>query len=444
MNVIFEKQRSVRQKRRQAFQRGTAAILDIGTSNISCLILRFDPSVKNAASDIVHVVAQHNSFRVIGAKTTRSRGIRRGDIINTVEVENAIRTVVQGAQKMAGLAVDHVFVTISGGDPRSYGLCGEVPVLGQEVDGQDVSNAIAAIDLPFLGEGREALHAMPVNFAVDTRSPIADPRGQRGEVLSVDLHLLSVEMRLVQTVVSCLKRCELECVGIANAAYASALSVLVEDEKELGAVTIDIGGGVTNMAVFYAKHMIHAETSPYSGGLITSDISKGLQIPFDEAEKLKALHGGVMATGLDDRDMIELASETGDWNHDRRTISRADLIGIIRPRVDELLEDLRARLENIGFFDLPSQRIVLTGGGSELLGLDGLAGRVLGQQVRIGRPMRVQGLPSSASGCAFAAVVGMILYATHPQDEFWDFDLPIGSYGPKGFKKAVRWFKENW
>jgi cell division protein FtsA len=180
------------------------------------------------------------------------------------------------------------------------------------------------------------------------------------------------------------------------------------------------------------------------GDHVTGDISMALQIPMSHAERIKTFYGGVVATGRDDLEKIELKSETGDWNHDRREVSVAELIGIMRPRVEEILEEVRYRLDAAGFDHLPSQQIVLTGGASQIPGLDGLASRILGQQVRLGRPLRVHGLPQAATGPGFAATVGMCLFAAHPQDEWWDFDLPIDRYPARSLKRAVRWFKDNW
>ncbi len=142
--------------------------------------------------------------------------------------------------------------------------------------------------------------------------------------------------------------------------------------------------------------------------------------------------------------MIEIGGDTGDYEHDRRTVSRAELIGIMRPRVEEILEELRMCLDAAGFEHLPSQKIVLTGGGSQVPGLDGLASRILGQQVRLGRPLRIQGLPQAATGPAFASSVGLCLFAAHPQDEWWDFEMPSEIYGARRMRRAVRWFKDNW
>ena len=142
--------------------------------------------------------------------------------------------------------------------------------------------------------------------------------------------------------------------------------------------------------------------------------------------------------------MIAVGGETGDWEHDRRKVSRAELIGIMRPRVEEILEEVRERLEAAGFEHLPSQQIVLTGGASQIQGLETLAPKILGQQVRIGRPLRVHGLPQAATGSAFASAVGLSLFAAHPQDEWWDFEMPTDRGTPRSLKRAVKWFKENW
>jgi cell division protein FtsA len=232
--------------------------------------------------------------------------------------------------------------------------------------------------------------------------------------------------------------------GSASSSYVSGISSLVEDEQELGAACIDMGGGSTGLSIFIKKHMIFADSVRLGGDHVTADIAKGLQVPLVVAERIKTKHGGVQATGMDDREMIEIGGDSGDWDKDRRQISRTELIGIIRPRVEEILEDVRVRLDVAGFDSLPSQQIVLTGGASQIPGLDGLASRILGQRVRMGRPLRVQGLPQAAAGSAFASTVGLCLFAAHPQDEWWDFDIPTERYPARSLKRAFKWFKDNW
>ena len=444
MTDLYQAQRAMRNMRKAAMQRGVVAILDIGSSKIACLVLRFDGPDRSTEVDGVGPMAGQSSFRVIGAATTRSRGVRFGEIDAMQETERAVRTAVQAAQKMANVRVDHVIACFAGARPRSYGLAGDVELQDQVVTGQDVARVLAACDVPDLGAGRDVLHAQPVNFALDHRTGLGDPRGQMGNRLACDMHLLTVDTTVIQNLLYCIKRCDLELAGIASSAYVSGVSSLVEDEQELGAACIDMGGGATGLSIFIKKHMIYADSVRMGGDQVTSDISKGLQMPLVEAEKLKARFGGVVATGMDDREMIEIGGQSGDWEKDRRTVSRAELIGIIRPRVEEILEEVRARLDAAGFEHLPSQQIVLTGGASQIPGLDGLAAKILGQRVRLGRPLRVQGLPQAATGAAFASAVGLCLFAAHPQDEWWDFEIPTERYPARSIRRALKWFKENW
>ena len=441
---VYESQRAMRQMRKAAMQRGVIAILDVGTSKIACLVLRFDGPRNLRDADGIGSLAGQSQFRVIGAATTRSRGVRFGEVDAMQETERAIRTAVQAAQKMANVRVDHVIACLSGARPRSYGLDGMVEIDGGTVTDNDIARVMASCDVPDYGSDREVLHAQPVNFSLDHRSAMADPRGQIGNKLTTDMHMLTVDAVAVQNLFFCIKRCDLELAGLASSSYASGISALVEDEQELGAACIDFGGGSTGVSIFMRKHMIYADAVRMGGDHVTGDISMGLQVPMATAERIKTFYGGVLATGMDDREMIEVGGETGDWEHDRRTVSRAELIGIMRPRVEEILEEVRARLDAAGFEHLPSQKIVLTGGASQIPGLDGLASKILGQQVRLGRPLRVQGLPQAATGPAFSGAVGLTLFAANPQDEWWDFDIPTETYPARSLKRAMKWFKDNW
>lgn len=443
MTDLYQSQRAMRNMRQAAMQRGVTAILDVGTSKIACLVLRFDgPELER--EDGLGPLAGQSQFRVIGAATTRSRGVRFGEIHTMQETERAIRTAVQAAQKMAQVRVDHVIACFSGAHPRSYGLAGDVQLTEGQVSETDVARVLAACDVPDFGRGREVLHAHPVNFAVDHRTGFGDPRGHVGNRLAVDMHLLTIDTPAVQNLLYCIKRCDLELAGLASSAYVSGLASLVEDEQELGAACIDMGGGATGISIFIKKHMIFAESARLGGDHVTGDIAKGLQVPVPVAERIKTIHGGVHATGMDDREMIEIGGDSGDWEKDRRKVSRTELIGIMRPRVEEILEEVRAILDAAGFDQLPSQQIVLTGGASQIPGLDGLAARILGQNVRLGRPLRVQGLPQAATGPAFSSSVGLCLFAAHPQDEWWDFEIPAERYPARSLRRAVRWFKDNW
>lgn len=443
MSNLFETQREMRQRREAAIKRGIVAVLDIGSSKISCLVLQFAPQASEISADDVTIPTM-GSFRVIGVATTRSRGVHFGEITDMAETESAIRTAVQQAQKMAKVRVDHVIASFSGGRPRSYGLAGEVEVEHGEVSERDIGNVMANCDVPPFGHDREIIHALPVNFTLDHRSGLADPRGQIGIKLSVDMHMLTLNDAPVYDLLECLHRCDLEVAGLSFSGFASGISALMEDEQQLGAAVVDIGGGSTSIAVFIRKHMIYGDAVRMGGEHITNDIAQGLHVPHDVAERIKTLHGGLVATGVDDRDGIEVPNPLAQWETDRRTISRSELIGVMRPRVEEILEEVRARLDASGFEHLPSQRIVLTGGSSQIPGLEDLASRILGRHTRLGKPLRVQGLPQAATGPAFSAAVGMALHASHPQDECWDFEVPSDRLGTRKIKRAMRWFRQNW
>ncbi len=444
MGDIYRNQRAMRAMRQTAMQRGVIAVLDVGTSKIACLILVLEENMDAANDEGIGNLAGQEKFRVIGAATTRSRGVEFGETMVLRETERAIRTAVQAAQKMAQCRVDHVMACASGGRPRSYGLAGQVQVEREIVTESDVAHVLASCDIPDYGADREILHAQPVNFVLDHRSGLTDPRNQIGQRLACDMHMLTADRAPIGNLVHCVRRCDLEMAGLAMSSYVSGISALVEDEQELGAACIDMGGGTTGISIFLKRHMIYADAVRLGGEHVTHDIAMGFKVPMNVAERIKTFHGGVVATGMDDRDMIEIDRESESWDGERRAVSRAELIGIMRPRVEEILEAVRERLDAAGFEHLPSQQIVLTGGASQVPGIDSLAARILGQQVRIGHPLRVRGLPQAVTGTAFSSAVGLSLLAAHPQDECWDFELPYDFRAARPLKRAVKWFRTNW
>lgn len=442
-HALFAAQRAMRDQLRSALRRGLLGLVDIGTFKTCCLILKVDPARLAASSHEEAHLGGFGAMRVVGVGVTRSRGVRLGEIVEMEECERAIRTALQQAEKMAGLRVDQVVGAMSGGRPLSFGATGEAEVMTGEVSEADVAAALGACPEPPEAEDREILHALPVNFTLDRTSFLADPRGMAGERLSVDMHVLSVAGAPLRNLARCIRRCDLELAGVVTAPYAAALASLVEDEQELGAACLDMGAGSTGVSIFLRRQLIFADAARVGGAHVTRDVSEAFSVDFGTAERLKVLHGGVVATGLDDRELISAPPIGAPEGHDRR-ISRAALIGVIRPRMEEILEEARAMLDAAGFDQLPSRRIVLTGGASQAPGLEDVARRVLGQRVRVGRPIRIGGLPQSAAGPGFAAAVGLAAYAVRPQDELWDFEAPAALGGATRLRRAVRWFRDNW
>lgn len=437
--------RSMRERLRAALRRGLVAVLDVGSSKTACMILKVDAGrlARAQAED----GAGHDVFgalRIVGVGVTRSRGVRLGEITEMDEACRAIRTALELAEKMAGERVDQVIAALSGARPRSEAAGGEILIEGVDVDARDIARAVGACRLPPRLEGRELLHAQPVNFTLDGVDGLTDPRGMTGARLGADMHVVTVAAGPLRNLAQCVRRCDLELAGVVAGPYAAGLSVLVEDEKKLGAACVDMGAGATGISIFLRGHLIHADSARIGGDHITLDIAQGLAMGTVQAERIKTVHGGAVATGLDDREMIE-APHVGDPDpSDRRRISRAVLIGVIRPRLEETLETVRDRLRAAGFEHMPGRRIVLTGGGAQMPGLEEAAQRILGRRARIGRPLRVAGLPQQASGPAFAAAVGLAIHAARPQDELWDFDMPLAPSGRGRVARAMRWFQDNW
>ncbi len=443
MRKLLQSQRQLRQKRLLAIKKGTVALLDIGTSKVMCLVVSITES--NQINSFSIGKSQSGvTFRVIGASTTKSRGIRNGEIYEMREAESAIRTVIQRAQKMAGCLIENVFLTFSSGTQKSNLISSSIDFTQREVTGLDIGHALSKLNIANDDLKTEIIHALPVNFSVDDKHGYMDPRGISGSKVAVDVNIVSIQSDIIKNMVTCLNKCDLSLAGIALAPYVSGQSSLLEDEMELGVVCIDLGAANSSMSIFFRKNLIFSESIRIGGNHITGDIMQAFQISFLAAERLKVLHGGLMPTNSDDRETIELPETGADFYTDRRTITKSELLGVIRPRVEEIFDSLRNILDMSDFEFLPGQKIVLTGGGSKLANILDFTSMFLGKPTRVAVPMRIQGLPASAHGPEAAAVIGLALNLAQPQDEIWDFKAPFEHEGDELIRRTWRWVKSNW
>ena len=441
IDPLYKVQRKLSRRRLNAIKKGVIGLIDIGSAKVVCFILQFTPEIEKHNESTENVALPSNvAFRIVGVATTKSRGVCFGEIEKMYEVQKAIRTVVQAAQKMAGVLVEDVLVSFSGGEPKSYGVVGTTKLVSHEVTEFDIGNALTNSDVPDYGASRQVIHALPVNFSLDDRTGLVDPRGMLGNELSVDLHLMTVDQNVVDNVIQAIKSCQLDLAGLCFAPYLAGTSSLTEDELNLGSACLDLGAGISGVTIFLKKQMIYGGGVRMGGSNITFDIAKAFNIPFDSAERIKNLHGGLVSTSSDDRDLIE----ADGYTHEKKTITRSELIGVIRPRVEEILEDVNEHFVAAGFSNLNGKKVILTGGASQLPGLFEVASKILDCSVRIGKPIRVQGLPNVANGPDFAAAVGLALHAGHPQDECWDFHVPFAQSGVKKLNGVLKWFIENW
>ena len=377
---------------------GLIASLDVGSGKVCCLIAKRD--------------GPEGLPRVIGIGQQISRGVKSGAVVDMEAVERA----VHAAEEMAGETIEQAVISLSGGYPASRTVNVEVSIDGHEVSDADLARALTEGrqvegNLGHPEKGRQLVHSIPVAYTIDGSRGIRDPRGMYGERLGVNMHVVTAAMGPVRNLATCIQRCHLDIGGFVVAPYASGLSALVDDERELGVTLIDMGAGVTSIAVFYEGSLIYTDAVPVGGGHVTSDIARGLSTPLNHAERLKTLYGHAVATASDAREMIDVPQVGEEEEGHSHQVQRSLLVGVIQPRLEETFELVRSRLEASGFDKVGGRRVVLTGGASQLPGMRDLAADILDKQVRIGRPIHVGGLAEATGGPAYAVAAGLIAYA---------------------------------
>ncbi|MDE2006591.1 MAG: cell division protein FtsA [Rhodospirillales bacterium] len=374
---------------------GLVGVLDIGTTKVVCLIGGQEPD---------------GSLRVAGFGWHRGKGVRGGGIVDLDEAVRAIRAAVGQAEDMATTDLRQVVVNLSCGQPESRLLNVQWPVGGRPVEEADIRRVMAEGRARAEGGGRETIHALPLAFSADATEGVADPRGLYCDTLTARLHVIDAAPGALRTLGACVARCDLDIAELVSAPMAAGLAVLMEDERELGATVIDMGGGTTGMAVFAEDQLLHTAQLPVGGQHVTNDIARVMSTPVAHAERLKTLYGNASGCADDSQEMLPVPL-IGEDDHQLAQIPRSMLVNIIRPRLEETFELVRQRLESSGLTRAAGNRVVLTGGACQLGGVRELAAQILDKQVRLGRPHAVRGLPDAAAGPAFATASGLLGWA---------------------------------
>ena len=378
--------------------------LDIGTSKICCLIAKTSP-----VPDWFEGKGDALQFEVLGFDHTRAEGLKAGMVAHLDSAEACIRSAVDAAERMAGVTVEDVHVSVTCGRLKSESFSASIALPSGAVREDDFARLLAGGRQYAGREKRTVLHALPLSYRLDENGGISDPQGMCGERLAVDLHAVTADDVAMRNVMLCVERCHLGVASLVAAPYASALSVITPDEAKLGVACIDFGAGTTTLSVFTDGHFIHADAIALGGNGITTDIARTLSAPLDYAERLKTLHGSAFATLSDEREIITYPAVTGTPQPSLNQITKAQLAVIIRPRVEEILDLMRRRLAASGLAAEATQHLVLTGGSSQLTGLPELAANMFGRPARLGRPRAMSGLPAIAGAPDFAASTGLLL-----------------------------------
>ena len=415
------------------------AALDIGTSKIACLIARLRPQ---SPSDVLR--HRSHSVEILGVGHTGSRGIKGGAVINLHEAEEAVRQAVDLAERDAQVQLESVILSVSGGRPSSELYAATVNVAGSAIADGDTARVLAAGSHHSVREGRMVLHSLPIGYSLDGVRGIGEPRGMLGRQFGVDMHMVTTDVAAARNLMLAVERCQLSVETMVAAPYTAGLSALADDEADLGAAIVDMGAGTTTTAVFSGGRFIHADGFALGGQHITMDLARGLNARIADAERIKTFYGSVMAGASDERDMITVLP-VGD--HDREPpqfVSRASLVRIIKPRVEEILEMVRDRLAASPFAADPRANVILTGGASQLTGLPELAARILNRPVRIGRPLGITGLPDAAKGPAFAVAAGLLVYPQAAHLEHFEPRRTRHLMTGTGYISRVgRWLRES-
>jgi len=416
------------------------SVLDVGASKIVCLIARLTPMEPSEA-----LRGRTHRCKVLGIGHQRSSGVKGGAVVDLQAAEHAARLAIDAAERMAGVEVGGGIVNMSGGRLASSRFSATATLRGKAVAEQDVQRVLEAAATANAEPGRTILHALPTAFRLDATQDVRDPKGMIGVELGVDLHVASCDSAAARNLMLVIERCHLRVEAMVATPYAAGLSTLVDDEAELGAAVVDFGGGSTTVGVFSGGRLIHVDAVALGGVHVTRDVARGLNVSVTDAERLKTLYGACIASPSDDRESIAAHRLGEDMDHPSH-LPKSELLRIIRPRVEEILELVRDRLRASGHAAQAGRRLVMTGGACQLTGLPELARAIISSQARIGRPLGIEGLPESGKSPSFAAAVGLMVYPQMAGLEYYEITRQFSrqQQGEGGYAARVgRWLKES-
>lgn len=459
---------------KQASKMGsTVAVIDLGTTKFTCLIgewvdgampaqLSGPLSAPYAGGASISPDMNNNDghdqgygqrplgsvLRIIGFGHQRARGMKAGVLIDLDAAENAVRDVVSQAEKMAGHRVENVVVSVSCGRLQSLNYTTSVRLNGNGVRSSHIDEVMVAGRDYAAEDGRAVLHLMPLGYTLDEATGVIDPINLVGELLELDLHAVTADVSPLKNIALLLERCHLRAARIMATSYASALAVADPSEIELGTTVIDIGGGTTKLALFANGYFVHSEAIAVGGDLISFEIAQALNCPLQEAERIKVLYGSAFSAGIKlegtDWDKPIQYSIVGEGQVTEGQISAAQLADIIRPKVQHILSLVTDRLNNSGFGGHSGQRLILTGGGSQLNGLAEFASEIFSKPVRLGAPPALTGLPSEMLGGAFSSSIGLFeaLQRYDLADEF-TMKVARGQHQGGYWSRMGAWLKDS-
>lgn len=372
--------------------------LDIGTGKVCCII---------AARD------QGQSV-LLGIGHQRARGLKSGMVIDPDEAERSIRAAVGQAERMAGVTLDRITVSVSCGRVRSASFVARAEVEGSVVREHDVDRILGAGEAYLERSGRTVIQLMRSDWRLDGASGIADPRGLAGRQLAIDLTAVTADDGPLRNLLGIIERSHMVADRVVASGYAAAMAVTTDDERRLGTLVVEMGAGVTSLAAFIEGRLVYLDTIPIGGNHVTYDLARELVTTVQEAERIKTLYGTLVKAASNDGEIFAYTL-TGEDEGTAHQVSKAFVREVIKPRIDGLIDIVAERVGEARLGEHIGRRIVLTGGASQLLGLDQVWGQRFGAMVRIGRPQPIGRMLMSMCTPAFSTVLGLVGIGSQPQ-----------------------------
>ena len=398
--------------------------LDIGTSKVMAIVGELSPE---------------NTLEIIGVGSNNSRGLKRGVIVNIESTVQSIQRAIEEAELMSGCEINTVYTGIAGSHVRSLNSHGIVAIRDKEVSSSDVERVIDAARAVAVPADQRILHVIPQEFLIDAQGGIHEPIGMSGVRLEAKVHLVTGAVSAAQNIVKCVQRCGLSVDDIVLEQLASSYSVLTDDERELGICLVDMGGGTTDIAVFFDGAIQHTAVIPIAGDQVTNDIAVSLRTPTQYAEEIKIRYACALSQLANADETIEVPS-VGD--RPPRRLARQTLAEVVEPRYEELFALVRDELRRSGFEEFTAAGVVLTGGSSKMEGAVELAEEVFHMPVRLGVPQYVEGLADGVRNPIHATGVGLLLYGKEAiQARVHGSSAKAGFSGV--FERMRSWFQGN-
>ncbi|MBC5825244.1 MAG: cell division protein FtsA [Candidatus Eremiobacteraeota bacterium] len=398
--------------------------LDIGTCKTAAVMVMPD---------------REGQLDIVGYGVAPSLGLRKGVVIDLEETVKSIEGAIESAERMAGTHVESAFVGVTGEHVRSQNSHGIVAVSGddREVGPVDVKRVVDASSIVSVPAERQMIHRLPREFAVDGQNGITDPIGMSGTRLEVDTHLVTAGSSFLANFLKCVHRAGIEPAAVVFEPLASGAAVLLAEERNAGVVLLDIGGGTTDVAVYWGGGVYHTWTVPVGGNSITNDIALGLKTSFAEAESIKHAYGTAnLAVDLGD-DVFEVKALSGRTT---RSASRHFLRQIIVARMTEIFKLVQSNVVENCSPEVMLAEMVLTGGGARLAGLDTLAADFFDLPARVGYPTHVGGLTEAIKSPEFAGAIGLVLFGAKSEGAA----RPARTNGKSVMSRVSSWFSDIW